>query len=106
MKLSYDENYYNDIRYCRELREYQLKKIVDNQTIYMGFQEMELDCGQFVKNSTKYYNVFLTIYNKQKDMYINMDKQAITGRDPIRDFIICRKMFDALDKCAEREVEE
>ena len=63
----------------------------------MEFGEIELDCGQYVRNNRRYYNVCLTIYNKSKDMYSNMDKHLVTGADPIRDFIIARKMFDALE---------
>ena len=71
--------------------------MVENQTIYMMFQEMELDPGAYVRNNVRYYNVALTIYNKAKDMYTNMDKHLSTGIDPIRNFIIARKMFDALE---------
>jgi hypothetical protein len=97
LNLSYDEKYYNDIYYCHEERTYQLKRIVGNQTIYMEFSEIELDRNAFVRNDCRYYNVCLTIYNKSKDMYTNMDKHLSTGKDPIRNFIIARKMFDALE---------
>ena len=42
-------------------------------------------------------NVALSIYNKSKDVFTNMDKKLSTGIDPIRNFIVARKMFDALE---------
>ena len=97
MKLSYDEKYYNDIYYCIQEKEFQLKRMIENQTIYMFFTEFELDPNIPVRNNCRYYNVALTIYNKSKDMYTNMDNHISTGKDPIRDFIIARKMFDAIE---------
>ena len=48
-------------------------------------------------SDTEWFNVALSIYNKRKDMYSNMDKKLSTGKDLIRNFIIARKMFDALE---------
>ena len=44
-----------------------------------------------------WWNIALSIYNKSKDMFTNMDDKKITGIDPIRNFIVARKMFDALE---------
>ena len=97
MKLSYDEKYYNDIYYCIQEKEFQLKHMIGSQTIYMFFTEFELDPNAPVRNNCRYYNVALTIYDKRTTMYTNMDNHISTGKDPIRDFIIARKMFDALE---------
>ena len=47
--------------------------------------------------SIPWYNCALSIYDKRKDMYINMDNHVSTGKDLIRNFIITRKMFNALE---------
>ena len=51
-----------------------------------------------VQTSDKiWWNVALSIYNKSKDMYSNMDKKVITGINPFLNVIVARKMFDALE---------
>lgn len=95
MKLSYNKEYYDSIWYNSQEDAYELEVIVGSQTIWMQFglcwneSMSELSDGWF--------NVALSIYNKTKDMYTNMDKKISTGIDPVRNFIIARQMFDALE---------
>ena len=57
----------------------------------------EVDDDSMNSYSSSWWNVALSIYNKRKDMFSNMDKKLSTGIDPFRNFIIARKMFDALE---------
>ena len=99
MKLSYDEEYYNSIEWDSDELSYKLEiqyQEDDNlQTIWMEFGEIaDPSMNDY---SSSWWNVALSIYNKRKDMYDNMDKKLSTGKDLIRNFIIARKMFDALE---------
>ncbi len=100
MKLSYDKNYYNDIWYnCDEdAYELEVKYSEDDnlQTIWMQFGLVNFNRDESFVNTT-WWNVALSIYDKRKDMYSNMDKKLSTGKDLVRNFIIVRKMFDALE---------
>ena len=95
MKLSYNEDYYNDVIYNVDEDAYELERQVGNQTIWMQFGLCwDESMSQL---SDGWFNVALSIYNKTKDMYTNMDKKISTGIDPVRNFLVCRKMFDALE---------
>ena len=99
MKLEYDEYYYNNIVWDRCYHSYQLEmqyQEEDNlQTLWMEFQETaDKTMNDY---SSSWWNVALSIYNKRKNMYDNMDKKLSTGQDLIRNFIVARKMFDALE---------
>ena len=65
------------------------------QTIWMQFGE--ITDPSMNDYSSSWWNIALSIFNKRKDMYDNMDKKLSTGKDLIRNFIIVRKMFDALE---------
>ena len=99
MKLSCDEHYYNLIYERPDVYAFELevKYEEDNnlQTIWMQFGETVDDSMN--RLSSSWWNVALSIYNKRKDMYTNMDNKKSTGKDLIRNFIIARKMFDALE---------
>ena len=95
MRLSYDKDYYDNVYYNNDENAYELKYDIGSQTIWMQFglcwdeSMSELSDGWF--------NVALSIYNKSKDMFTNMDKKLSTGLDPVRNFIVARKMFNALE---------
>lgn len=100
MKLSYEQYYYDNVSWNEDTESYELimqYQEEDNlQTIWMEFGLVNFNRDEpFVK--TQWFNVALSIYNKRKDMYDNMDKKLSTGKDLIRNFIIARKMFDALE---------
>ena len=99
MKLIYDNYYYDNIIWNRRESSYQIEmqyQEEDNlQTLWMEFQEVT---DKIMNDySSSWWNVALSIYNKRKDMYDNMDKKLSTGKDLIRNFIVARKMFDALE---------
>lgn len=99
MILLCDEDYYNNVIWNSHESEYSLSMQYGEkgnlQTIWMGFQETaDPSMNDY---SSSWWNVALSIYNKRKDMYDNMDKKLSTGKDLIRNFIIARKMFDALE---------
>ncbi len=100
MKLSYDQKYYDSVNWNNETEAYELimqYNEEDNlQTIWMEFGIIGWDRDEDLSD-TEWFNVALSIYNKRKDMYSNMDKKLSTGKDLIRNFIIARKMFDALE---------
>lgn len=96
MKLSYDEKYYDEVFFNRSEWAYELNCQVENQTIWMQFGCVNFDRDEDLVTNY-WWNVALSIYNKSKDMYTNMDKKLSTGIDPIRNFIVARKMFDALE---------
>lgn len=99
MKLSYDEYYYDMVSWNRDESAYELEMQYqedDNlQTIWMQFGE--ITDPSMNDYSSSWWNIALSIFNKRKDMYDNMDKKLSTGKDLIRNFIIVRKMFDALE---------
>ena len=94
MKLSYDERYYNNVK--KQYGVYTLTERVGPQEIWFELAESWYKTmGHF--NNSGWFNIALSIYNKTKDMYDNMDKKISTGLDPIRNVIIARKMFDAIE---------
>lgn len=99
MKLSYDDYYYEQVWYNRQECAYELTMQYqenDNlQTIWMQFGETS--DPSMNDYSSSWWNVALSIYNKRKDMFDNMDKKLSTGKDLIRNFLVARKMFDALE---------
>ena len=100
MKLLCDKKYYDNVNWNNETEAYELitqYNEEDNlQTIWMEFGIIGWDRDEDLSD-TEWFNVALSIYNKRKDMYSNMDKKLSTGKDLIRNFIIARKMFDALE---------
>ena len=75
--------------YDPESDQYYQRRRVDNQTIELG-----MNCTDWVEeNKESWWNIFLTIYNKRKDAFTNMDKKVITGKNPFETFITARDMF-------------
>ena len=78
-----------EVIYDRESDQYYQRRNVDNQTVELG-----MNCTNWDEiNKTSYWNIFLTVYNKRKDAYTNMDKKVITGQNPFATFIMARDMF-------------
>ena len=48
--------------------------------------------------SSSWWNVALSIYDKRKDMYSNMYKKIITGKNPIATVLNAREMFNEVEK--------
>lgn len=66
------------------------KKLSNGQTIMMGFDLSDWN------NDTNYWNIELSVYNKRKDRYTNMDKIVVTGGSPFESFAAAREMFFSL----------
>lgn len=77
------------VRYRREDSTYYEQRRIGNQVIELGINLYdETDGGR-----TSAWNIYLTIFNKKKDMYTNMDKKIITGKNPIATALAAREMF-------------
>ena len=78
-----------EVIYDKESDQYYQRRRVGNQTIELG-----MNCTDWVEeNKESWWNIFLTIYNKRKDAFTNMDKKVITGQNPFETFITARDMF-------------
>ena len=82
------------VHYRAESDTYYERRKVGNQTIELGINFYDENNN----NNKSYWNIYITIFNKRKDMYSNMDKKIITGKDPILTMLTAREMF--------REVEQ
>jgi len=88
--------------YDRESDQYYQRRRVGNQTIELG-----MNCTDWIEeNKESWWNIFLTIYNKRKDAFTNMDKKVITGQNPFATFATARDMFyDVEAEVLKRELE-
>ena len=77
------------VRYRKEDSTYYEQRRIGNQVIELGMNLYdETDGGR-----ASAWNIYLTIFNKKKDMYTNMDKKIITGKNPIATALAAREMF-------------
>ena len=92
-----------EVIYDKESDSYYQRRKIDNQTVELG-----MNCTDWVlEGKETWWNIWLTIYNKRKDMYTNMDKKIITGKDPFKTFIAARDMFyDVEAEVLKRELVE
>ena len=83
-----------EVIHDRESDMYYARERVDNQTIELG-----MDCEYFndTRNSS-WWNIYITVFNKRKDMFSNMDKHTITGLNPFKTFAKAREMFKEVEK--------
>lgn len=78
-----------EVIYNRENDTYYQRRKIDNQTIELG-----MNCTNWSDRPNKiWFNVYITIFNKRKDMWDNMDKKIITGKNPFKTFAAAREMF-------------
>lgn len=80
--------------YREEDDTYYERQKVGNQTIELGMNFYD----QNLHDRKAYFNVYITIFNKRKDMYSNMDKKAITGTNPIANVLTAREMFKRVEQ--------
>lgn len=80
--------------YREEDDTYYERQRVDNQTIELGMNFH----SQNAHDRKAYFNVYITIFNKRKDMYTNMDKKVITGTNPIANALVAREMFKRVEQ--------
>lgn len=84
-----------EVIYREEDDTYYQRRKVGNQTIELGinfYTDNEHD-------RKSWWNIYVTIFNKRKDMYTNMDKKIITGKNPIATALTAREMFYDVEKC-------
>ena len=77
------------VHYRKDDATYYERRKVGNQTIELGINWLEDSDDE----RHSWWNFYITIFNKKKDMYRNMDKKAITGENPLKNVIIAREMF-------------
>lgn len=94
--------YYDLVTYDKKLEQYKIKIPIDNQTLEMGAQKIEIKDNPweitYQFNNTIYFNIYLIIYNKRKHFNDLMDLKKITGKDPIRSVLVARECFKALEE--------
>ena len=57
-----------------------------------------MNCNYSSKSGeTTWWNIYISVHNKRKDMYDNMDKHTITGKNPFATFSKAREMFYELE---------
>ena len=66
------------------------KKLQNGQTVYMALQLFD------VTDSTYYWNIYLSIYNKRKHSLKNLEGVKSTGKMPFVSLAMCRTMFNSL----------
>ena len=76
------------VEYRAEDSTYYARRRVGDQTIELGINYFDETC-----DNKSYWNIYITIFNKRKDMYTNMDKKIITGKKPIETALAAREMF-------------
>ena len=74
--------------YDKESETFYERRMIDNQTIELGMNLTDWDY-----NYKAWYNIYITIFNKRKDMWDNMDRKVITGKNPFATFAAAREMF-------------
>lgn len=77
------------VEYRAEDDTYFERRRVGNQTIELGMNYYD----ENIHDRKSWWNVYITIFNKRKDMYTNMDKKVITGKNPFATVIAAREMF-------------
>ncbi len=82
------------VEYREEDDTYYERCRVDNQTIELGINYY--DANEHDRKG--WFNIYITIFNKRKDMYSNMDKKIITGKNPFANVVTAIRMFKNVEK--------
>ena len=82
------------VHYREEDDTYYERRKIGNQTIELGINFYD----ENIHDRKSWWNIYITIFNKRKDMYSNMDKKVITGKDPFATVIAAREMFSNVEK--------
>lgn len=78
------------IHYDRYENEFFIKEPIDNQTMRMAFSMTDWT------DDTIHFNVYLTLYNKRKQIASNEAEAKSTGANPLKTFFVARKAFNSL----------
>lgn len=81
------------VEYRAEDDTYFERRRVGNQTIELGMNYYD----ENIHDRKSWWNVYITVFNKRKDMYSNMDKKVITGKNPFATVIAAREMFSNVE---------
>ena len=81
------------VEYRAEDDTYFERRKVGNQTIELGINYYD----ENVHDRKSWWNIYITIFNKRKDMYSNMDKKIITGKNPFATVVAAREMFSNVE---------
>lgn len=81
------------VEYRAEDDTYFERRRVGNQTIELGMNYYD----ENIHDRKSWWNVYITIFNKRKDMYTNMDKKVITGKNPFATVVAAREMFSNVE---------
>ena len=74
--------------YDKESETFYERREVEGQTVELGMNLADWDY-----NHKAWYNIYITVYNKRKDAFVNMDRKVITGKNPFATFAEARDMF-------------
>ena len=81
IEIYWDEKefeYYTDIK-------------IDNQILHMAFEQYESSLD------TVYFNIYMTLYSKRKDIIKNEEYVKSTGKNPMKTIVLARRAFDLLE---------
>lgn len=81
------------VEYRAEDDTYFERRKVGNQTIELGINYYD----ENIHDRKSWWNIYITIFNKRKDMYSNMDKKVITGKNPFATVVAAREMFSNVE---------
>ena len=81
------------VEYREEDDTYFERRKIGNQTIELGINYYD----ENIHDRKSWWNIYITIFNKRKDMYTNMDKKIITGKNPFATVIAAREMFSNVE---------
>ena len=81
------------VEYRAEDDTYFERRKIGNQTIELGINYYD----ENIHDRKSWWNIYITIFNKRKDMYTNMDKKIITGKNPFATVIAAREMFSNVE---------
>lgn len=87
------------VEYREEDDTYYERYKVENQTIELGINFYD----QNEHDRKGWFNIYISIFNKRKDMYSNMDKKILTGKNPFATVIAARKMFKDVEATVVQE---
>ena len=74
--------------YDKESDTFYERRKIGNQTIELGMNLTDWDY-----NYKAWYNIYLSIAEKRRDFFTNMDRKVITGKNPFATFAEARDMF-------------
>lgn len=81
------------VEYREEDDTYFERRKVGNQTIELGMNYYD----ENIHDRKSWWNIYITVFNKRKDMYSNMDKKIITGKNPFATVVAAREMFSNVE---------